>query len=61
MSRQEFAKQLKTFKISKPLQDMVNELIESGIFATEAEIYRQGIAQIYLYNFPCKEKKDAKK
>lgn len=58
MSRKQFVTQLKTFKISEQLQKMVDELIAGGSFATEAEIFRQGIYHIYIYAFP---HKDAKK
>lgn len=51
MSRKQFVTKLKTFKISEQQQALVNSLIAAGTFATEAEIYRQGVHLVSMFHF----------
>lgn len=55
MSRKQFVTKLKTFKISEQQQALVNALIATGIFATEAEIYRQGVHLVSMFHDHPKE------
>lgn len=50
MSRKQFAVQLKTFKISEIQQGLVDAMLASGTFATEAEIYRQGVHLVSMFH-----------
>lgn len=50
MSRKQFVTQLKTFKISEHQQKVLDRLLANGSYATEAEIFRQGILFIDLFS-----------
>jgi len=47
--RKQFVVGLKTFKISDIQQAQVNALVESGMFMSESEVYRQGIMLVHFF------------